>query len=364
MKTQKKLLLGIILFSIIITIIFASNTNKIQIGSTYSKKPQGYAAWYEYMSDKGVKIERWKKPSEDLISYDNNPITLLRIMPNFSWYYDTEEDKKILNKGNKIVILGVKELATQAKFSTMQESEYGLVKIETTRRGKNKNTILGDEYGAIAWKEKRGKGEIIKVITPYLAANAYQDYQNNFEFLAQLVIQDTQEILVDEYLHGYKDLEVIKNELKQKANYLGDNVFTYLVNTPLFTIILQSLILLIVCLWGFNQRFGQKKKLSAPKINNNQAYIEALSSVLEKAKCTNFIVEVIGKEEQLKLQKELGLEDRLLDHQTLLEAWHNKNYRSKKLSNLLKLQRENSNLSNLKLLDWLKSWQEIRNRKL
>jgi hypothetical protein len=85
---------------------------------------------------------------------------------------------------------------------------------------------------------------------------------------------------------------------------------------------------------------------------------------LEKAKCTNFIVEVIGKEEQLKLQKELGLEDRLLDHQTLLEAWHNKNYRSKKLSNLLKLQRENSNLSNLKLLDWLKSWQEIRNRKL
>jgi hypothetical protein len=363
MKTKKNsiLLIIILLTIILITIIFAPGISQQQRGSTYNKEPEGYSAWYEYMHKKGVNITRWQKPPEALIKNSNTPLTLLRILPNFTWYYLSPEDEELLKQGNKIIVLGVKEFATKAKFSTLQESEVGLIKIETTRRAKNKDKILGDDYGAIVWSEGVNKGELIKVTTPYLAANAYQDYPSNFDFLAQLVTQNNQKIFVDEYLHGYKDQQVIKDELEDKAYDLGDDVFTYLANTPLFIILLQGVVLLIVCLWGFNRRFGQIKKLSSPKINNTQAYVEALASVLEKAETNDFVLEIIGKEEQLHLQKQLGLGDRLLDEQTLLESWKNQAQDQKKLSTLLTLRTQNNNISELKLLDWLKTWQEILN---
>ncbi len=365
MKSKKNsVLLVIILITIIvITVIFAPSMNQKQRGSTYNREPDGYSAWYEYMQKKGVNIIRWQKPSASLIKNNNTPFTLLRILPDFDvYYYEFQKDYELLKQGNKIIVLGVKEFPTQAPFSTLQKSEVGLIKIETTRRAKNKDTILGDDHGAIVWRQRINQGELIQSTTPYLAANAYQDYPSNFEFLAQLVTQNNQQIFVDEYLHGYKDSDVIRDELKDKAYNLGNDIFTYLANTPLFVILLQGVFLLIVCLWGFNHRFGQIKKLSSPKINNTQAYVEALASVLEKAETNDFVLEIIGKEERILLQKQLGLGDKLVDEQTLLTTWKNQAQDPKKLSTLLTLPTQNNNISELKLLDWLKSWQEIHNK--
>jgi hypothetical protein len=66
----------------------------------------------------------------------------------------------------------------------------GSVKIDTQRRAKNiKDGLLGDRFGAIVWEKSIGKGQVILPLHPYLAANAYQDFQGNYEFLAQLVTQ-------------------------------------------------------------------------------------------------------------------------------------------------------------------------------
>lgn len=358
MKQKKVLLITAIALCIIIliTLFFAPNNNQQQSGSTYNRQPDGYAAWYEYMIKKGVKIKRAEKPFQQLIKDNNSPITLVKIKPLLEAYYQTNEELNLVKQGNNLIILGVKQPVTKANFITMQNTDLGIIKIETSRRGNNQystQSILKDNFGDIVWKEKFDKGEITQIVTPYFAANAYQDYSANYEFLAKLVSQYNQPIWVDEYLHGYKDKEVIKQEI-------GGNLFSYLVQKPIIIIFIQGIILLLVCIWGFNHYFGKPITLSVPKINNSKAYVDALAGVLQKAESSDFLLEIIGKEERLQLQKQLGLGSKLLDNQTLLDVWQNQQGNKQELQSLLSLQSKQSNLNNITLLKWLNGWQKIR----
>ncbi|NJM88604.1 MAG: DUF4350 domain-containing protein [Hydrococcus sp. RU_2_2] len=64
---------------ILITIIAAPNTNQINKGSTYGRAPDGYGAWYSFMSERGTPVRRWQKPFDKII--DKSSITFLRIYP-------------------------------------------------------------------------------------------------------------------------------------------------------------------------------------------------------------------------------------------------------------------------------------------
>jgi hypothetical protein len=356
MKFKKILIIGVISLSIIIliTLSFAPSNNQKQKGSTYNRQPDGYAAWFEYMSEKGIKLTRWQSPFPDLLANQNKTITLLKIQPSFSWFSLGQEEKNWLQQGNNLIVLGIKEYPTLAKFSTIHHHETGIIKIDTTRRGENPSPILGDKFGAIVWQEKIGKGELTKIITPYFAANAYQDYAGNYQFLEKLLTQYNQPIFIDEYIHGYKDQEIIQKEF-------GDSLISYFWQTPLQVLIIQGLVLFLICLWGLNHRFGPKMEIYAPKINNTQAYIEALAGVLEKAESSDFLLDIIGKEEQIQLQKKLGLGNKLLSDQALIDAWQNQSQNKLALESLLKLQSSKRHLKETDLLNWLKGWQKILN---
>jgi hypothetical protein len=337
------------------------------------------------------------------------------------------------------VILGVHQPVTEAAFSTTHNSSTGSVKIDTQRRAKDeKESLLGDRFGAIVWEESIGKGRVIFATTPHLAANAYQDYQGNYEFLAQLVSQsavpgqqrtaDNRAIAnrptgnsqnsrwVDEYIHGYKDSElIIKREYannrstanrptgnsqsgglgsraqadnRSTANRPTDNsqnpvwvdeyihghkdsevikreqredIFSYLAKTPLFPAFVQGFVLLLVAIWALNRRFGKPLTLSAPVVDNSEAYIQALGGVLQKANSTEFILEVVGKEEQLQLQKALFLGEVPLDHQSLVNAWVQQTGRpATELEQLLQMQSRKRRMSETELLTWLGNWEQIR----
>jgi hypothetical protein len=356
MKIKKIWIMGAIalLIIILITLFFAPSNNQKQSGSTYNRKPDGYAAWYEYMLEKGINLKKWKKPFLDLLETQEKEITLLKIQPALQGFSLTEEEQNWLKKGNNLIVLGVKESPTKAKFSSIHNSDVGKIKIDTSRRGQNKSAILGDEFGAIIWQEAMAKGEITQIITSYFAANAYQDYQGNYQFLEQLVTKYNQPILIDEYLHGYQDKEVIKEEF-------NDNLIGYLLQTPLSILMIQGLILLGICLWSFNHRFGQIIQVSSPKINNSKAYIDALAAVLEKAKNSDFMIEIIGKEEQIQLQKKLGLGNKLLPRQDLIDLCQNQRKNQLASLSLLELKSKNRPLKERELLNWLKEWQKILN---
>jgi len=384
-------LLGAIVITaiIIITLVFAPANNKINSGSTYNRAPDGYGAWYAFMSKRGTKVERWQKPVED---FAKNPdaktsSTLLRVYSSSIPEAVSAPEKNWVKQGNTLVILGVDAPVTAAPFSSLIPDSAGKIKIDTGRRVfRDKKPILGDKFGGIVWEKTVGKGTVYFASAPHLAANAYQDFPGNYEFLAWLVtqsegggkeIEGTEQALavnfiqnpiyqiqkttktinkvwVDEYIHGYKDPEIIEREFK-------DDLFTYLAKTPLFPVLIQGTIILVVAIFAGWKRFGQPVTLSAPQVDNSEAYIQALAGVLEKANSTDFAVETIGKAEQLQLQKALLLGQASLESESLIDAWVEQTGRkATELADLVRSPSRKQRISDRDLLAWLGKWEQIR----
>lgn len=382
---------------ILFTLLAAPGNGKLNSGSTYSQSPDGYGAWYAFMEKQGTPVKRWQKPFDDLPK-NQRPITLLRVNSQIEepGLYGKEQDW--VKGGNTLVILGVRQPVTPSAFSTQQSSNEGEVKIDTRRRKKelpeSEKSRLGDRFGAVVWEQKLGKGRVIYATTPHLAANAYQDELGNYKFLAQLVTQSAAgergrrvvgagladsrlgkqvtlqqnppsseenpqskiqpTIWVDEYVHGYKDSEVRKKE------GAGDWV-EYLANTPLASAFVQTCVILLVLVVAGTRRFGPPVTRAAPVVDNSEAYIQALAGVLHKADSSEFVLEVLGKEEQLQLAKALGLGIAPVDHQALINAWVQQTGRAAaELEQVLQVQSQKRRISEKELLSWLGKWQTLR----
>lgn len=350
---------------LLMLVIAPASSGRINSGSTYRINPDGYGAWYAYMQGREAPIQRWEKPGYDLMENEEleTPVTFIHVDSRFTrnrraysrFYFVSETEQNWIRQGNVLVILGVKTPVTEAPFSTLHGSPFGEVKIETKRRkGNASQVLLGDEFGAMVWQETIGQGKVIYVNSPYLAANAYQDIPGNYEFLANLVSEGDRPIFIDEYSHGYKAPEVIEQEQQQ-------NLVNYLLKTPVFPALVQGLLVVIVLIWANNRRLGQLNPVSTPGLENSKAYIQALAGVLQKAGRRDFIVEVVGKEEQLQLQKALGLGSVFLDAETLSQAWSDKTGRpSTELMQQLQVISKPRRLRELDLLRWLKKWAAIR----
>lgn len=67
-RPNRLIVIGGIVIAVIIllTLIAAPSSSKLNSGSTYSRAPDGYGAWYSFMQERGTKIERWQRPSKDL----------------------------------------------------------------------------------------------------------------------------------------------------------------------------------------------------------------------------------------------------------------------------------------------------------
>jgi len=331
----------------------APASDRLNSGSSYNRDPDGYGAWYAFMEGRDSPVERWQKPLEKLPS--KSPATLLRIYPQLR---DTEllsPETDWVESGNTLIILGIAKPATAARFSTRQDTSFGGVEIDTRRREKSTvkgSELLADEFGAIVWEEAIGGGRAIFSTAPYLAANAYQDAPGNFEFLAR--IADNPSIFIDEYIHGYRDIDPNQSEGTV-------TLFNYLIDTPLFPAFLQGAIAFLILLRASNKRFGRTQTLPSETVDNSTAYIDALAGVLQQANGTEFVLDVIGKEEKKQLQKALGLGDIPLDDRTLIDAFAQTTGESpRELRQLLKTQNRRRRIGEASLLKWVQRWRSLR----
>jgi hypothetical protein len=367
-RQRKWLWIGIaIAVLMVLTLISAPNSGgrKNDSGSTYGRSPDGYGAWYEYMTEQDVSIERWRKPFSQFLEAKIQDATYLKILSKSDYLMGLEgmlsaEESNWVSQGNTLVIIGRYVPATAAPFTSSipyrpEALSNNQIKIATTRRFRDQETvqnILQDRYGAVVWQEKIGKGKAIYCSTPYLAANAYQDHLDNYEFLAALV-NDHPTIWVDEYIHGYKDQETIAEEQQE-------SIFSYLAKTPWFFLFIQAVLMAIVAAFAAFRTFGLPLKPQTAITDNSTAYIDALAGVLEKANSTDFVVEAIARDEQRKLQKSLGLGKSLVDDQTLLAAYQKQSSATtENLSQLLEVSKAGKKISDAQLITWIQKWQQL-----
>jgi hypothetical protein len=357
---------------VLLTVLAAPFSPNRRTGSTYSRAPDGYGAWYAYMQGQQVCVQRWQYPFSTL----NASGTFLRVNSDVSSAWIGYDEQQWVEKGNTLIVLGYRAGITEAPFTTTQWDQAGAVKIETRRR-RNRlapnttvKTVLGDRYGATIWNETHGKGKVVIAVTPYLAANAYQDSPANYQFLKNLVISRGGTIWIDEYNHGYQNQpsplnpacssQVVTQPAQAARQRQEGDALTYLAKTPWVLIVVQALILLMLWLWSNNRRFGLPQSLPQPVVDNSTAYIHALATVLQKAESSAFVVEMIGNAERLQLQRRLGLgETTLLDAPALLKAWEQQTGRTAvELKPLLKPPTKR-HWSDQDLLLWLQRWRTL-----
>ncbi|NJM49415.1 MAG: DUF4350 domain-containing protein, partial [Alkalinema sp. RU_4_3] len=215
LSKRQLIILGGILAAVVLFFSLLSGGNSVTSGSTYVRTPDGYGAWFQYMEQRGHRIDRWRKASDKLFGQGGEGETLLRVesrlVRGYAWEGGlmNEPLKKWVERGNTVVVLGVQEDVSAAPFQSKVSHGVGEVAIATRRRyGRQvKSPLLEDRFGAVVWSRGVGKGQVVLATTPYLAANAYQDGAGNFKFLEKVItdLQPGGRIWVDEYLHGFRD---------------------------------------------------------------------------------------------------------------------------------------------------------------
>jgi hypothetical protein len=360
---------------ILLTLINAPSSPQ-NTGSSYSKTPEGYGAWYEYMEKNGATIDRLRKPNNaEFFNANTKNTTFIQIAVDNNSFTGQLIDANWIEKGNRWIIIGAiqssskKVQATKASFTSQPNTIAGPIKIDTTRRfiktrnAPNTDTLLDrqeepliqDNYGTLVMKNTLGKGELIYIVPQFIAANAYQSNPANFKYLSTLAKNDR--IWIDEYLHGYRDIETAKEEGK-------GNVFEFLAQTPIMILFTQFLIGISVLIYGKNSRFGQVKTVEPPPINNSLAYIQAMAGILQKANSTDFVTETLSKAEITKLQRNLGLGTAPQDPETIIKLWTQKTGRSpRELEQIFSALHRQQKLSEAELTKWLTLLQNIAAQK-
>jgi Domain of unknown function (DUF4350) len=324
----------------LLTILGAIGGDSRQVGSSYSIAPNGYNAWYQLALDRGTKIQRWQKSFAQLtaVSTYQTATTLVQVQPQLEKFAITNQQQEWVRQGNTLIILGVDAPATETTFQTDLASAQGKIRIETTRRFRPnistkelennvlREVLLSDRSGSVITQFNLDKGRIIIATTPYLAANSYQDFRPNYQLLTELATQDRQQILVDEYIHGYIDRDrksiIDPKTGKAKTDEGSGDALNYLASTPWIVVLLNLGLGLLVLIWQQNRRFGKVVIPKPPTVDNGEAYIQALGGVLRQANSSEFVLQQIGKAEQLSWQQKLGLgKERLVESQVLITAW-------------------------------------------
>ena len=367
---QSKWIFGIIAIAalVILSLVAAPSGEKNNNGSSYGHGPEGYGAWYEYMEKRELPIKRCQspKPFAECLPDNGQAYTYLKILTGVELNRRSSRLSKTerarVSKGNTLIILGQDQPATAAPFKSQlayrdQPLSSRQIEIETTRRRQiqtRETSLLSDRFGSMVWSENVGKGQVIYSITPYLAANAYQDSPDNYFFLAKLAKQDkTQGIYFDEYTHGYKDKKTAAKESK-------NNVLDYLAQTPWYLIFIQLVVILSIAAVTAFRRFGKPKVTKTAIADNSTAYIDALAGVLEKASSTDFVVDNISQDEQQKLQASLGLGKFPVNYDTLIAACkHQRPELVNELNQLLKISNARDKISDAQLITWIQKWQKI-----
>jgi Domain of unknown function (DUF4350) len=275
-------------------------------GSTYEESLSGYAQWYRFMEAQHHPIERWQRAYGQL---EGTGQTLIQVVDIEGWQSPELGSPEILDwvkNGNTLIELSWAGGVTGAPFLSDLPTPKGAVRIETTRRYGPRNfdeVLLRDAFGGVIGLETLQKGKAIKIAYPWLGAGNYANRGANFQVLADLATQRKGTIWVDEWIHGYRDTKptpVLADETTQ-------DLWEYFAQRPIAVMAGQGVLLLLLLLWGQNQRFGALLRIAPPPRNSSEQYIQALADTLNTHGHTEYVLALLGQSLRDRLKSRLSL---------------------------------------------------------
>jgi hypothetical protein len=298
-------LIALLCLSVIVTVAAPQSYPK---GSSYDRSLSGYAQWYEFMEAQNHPIRRWRKAYSQLKGEGQ---TLIQVADAERFQNPSLESVEILdwvNQGNTLIRLSWSGDVSGAPFRSELPTPKGAVQIETTRRydtrTRNSSTVLlKDSFGGVIQSESYEKGQIIRGVYPWIGSSIYAQTGANFQTLADLATQRKGTIWVDEWIHGYRDRDPNPAVAEAKTQ----DLWAYLAHRPIAVMAGQGMLLMLLLLWGQNQRFGAILKIASPPRNSSEQYIQALADTLNTHGHTEYVLTLLGQSFRDRLRTQLRL---------------------------------------------------------
>lgn len=298
-------LIGLLCLSLVVSIAAPKSYPN---GSSYDSSLSGYAQWYEFMKTQNHPIQRWRR---DYSHLQGQKQTLIQVADVERFQDPNIESAEILDwvkQGNTLILLRWGGEVSGAPFRSGLTTPRGVVQIETTRRYQNRSEnfddgLLKDSFGTAIGSETLEKGTVIKSVYPWIGSGIYAQKGANFQVLADLATGQKGTIWVDEWLHGYRDIEKTPALAKAKPQ----DLWSYFARRPIAVMAGQGVLLIALLLWGQNQRFGALLRMTPPPRNSSEQYIQALADTLNTHGHTEYVLALLGQSLRDRLRSRLGI---------------------------------------------------------
>jgi uncharacterized protein DUF4350 len=325
------------------------------IRSTYHAGPTGTRALYDFLSESGYKVMRWREPPDHLagdagrrvgtfvlIGSTQIPVAPEHVKPILEWVdngghlvlIDRQPASALLPKTGDWLI-NMKGFAfplsdvDPADPKDMTVSVTAIQPVQATALTKDVQSVLpsrfaarvrftaaerpaeieddepatlspapvvhlADEQGALVVDYSYGSGRIIVLSDPYIVANGGIELKDNLSLAVNAVTTSGGLIAFDEYHQG--------------RGATGNALVTYFAGTPVVPIAVQIVLIVLVLLWSRARRFGRPLPLKQVDRRSSLEFVASMSELQERSRAFDLAIENIYSRTRRVLARHAGVD--------------------------------------------------------
>ncbi len=316
-QKDRKLFLGagfIFVLLVVAALAFSSaDRGQAEYPSSYSKASGGAKAAYLLLSDTGYNVQRWERPLSDLPLDSANTLTLVLAEPDEAPTREERERlKTFISQGGRVIATGVFAGTFLPESESVPDVLTGMTWKKATSLSPSRITraapqivlapraywqgsaaaypLYGDGDHALVVKYPFGRGEVLWWAAATPLTNAGLKEPGNLEFFLACLGDQKNEILWDEYIHGYRQT-------------LAGSI----AHSPVKWLLAQFVILAVAIVATFSRRSGPTCVPTTEVRLSPIEFVQTLGGLYQRAGTASLVVDICYRRFRYWLTRRLGV---------------------------------------------------------
>jgi hypothetical protein len=314
-RKDRNLLLGagfVFVLLIVIVLLFSSGEQgQAEYPSSYSTASGGAKAAYLLLSDTGYKVQRWERPLSELPQSKTKTV-ILADPDEAPTREERERLKTFVSDGGRVIATGMfagaflpeNDSVPDVLSGMLWKTASSLSPSEITRAAPHivlapraywrsfsaAYSLYGDGTHTLVVKYPMGRGEVLWWASATPLTNAGLKEPGNLEFFLACLGDQNNEILWDEYIHGYRQ-----------------TLAASMAHSPLKWLVLQLALLGLAVVATFSRRSGPTRVPIREVRLSPLEFVETLGSLYQRAGTASVAVDICYRRFRYWLTRRLGI---------------------------------------------------------
>ncbi len=316
-RQDRKLFLGagfIFVLLVVSALVFSSGEQgQAEYPSSYSSASGGAKAAFLLLSDTGYKVQRWERPLSYLPLDSTKTLTVVLAEPDEAPTREERERlKTFISQGGHVIATGIFAGTFLPENESVPDILSGMTWKKATSLSPSQITraapqivlapraywqastaaypLYGDGDHTLVVKYPFGRGEVLWWATATPLTNAGLKEPGNLEFFLACLGDQKNEILWDEYIHGYRQT-------------LAGSI----AHSPVKWLFAQLVILAVAIVATFSRRSGPTCVPTTEVRLSPIEFVRTLGGLYERAGTASVVVDICSRRFRYWLTKRLGV---------------------------------------------------------